>query len=550
MNASTAQMLLGIAIHHLWQSAALACCVWLAFKARRHWSAESRYWVWTAALLLVALLPLLSQLPLPRLEALPQVGNLATTLQQSAVLSDGAQRLVAQPASDVSNSGQLAIDWHLLVTWLSIALLTVWLAGFLWRVAALLRGAHILRRWIREAQRIVPDCLALPRSLLANCEVKESAHVSAPLVAGFLRPSILIPVGLHERLSRSQLALVLRHELAHVRRGDAWLLLVQRLIEAVYFYNPVVHLMARRVERERERSCDDRAVQPDPARATNIDYADCLVDISRSMVARRAPALGVGAIRAPSELRARVERLLGRSESEDTRLSAGSVAVVSFALVIVAAALALTVPHADAAERDGATLVASASNDARDEDDESAMQGTAMPRDAASHAFVRELAEDGMSLDRVQDLIRSGVDVNYALEGDGTPLIIAARRGDLRLVKLLLENRADVDRFSAGDGNPLIAAAAAGQAPVAEVLVEHGANVNAHDPYDETPLINAAREGSLALVDYLISQGADVNLAVRASTLRGAELRSPLSEARKHGHDTIVERLQRAGAAR
>jgi ankyrin repeat protein len=160
-----------------------------------------------------------------------------------------------------------------------------------------------------------------------------------------------------------------------------------------------------------------------------------------------------------------------------------------------------------------------------------------------------EVAERG-DVEAARELLAGGADVNFALDGDGTPLIQAARAGELSMVILLLEHGADVNRFSAGDGNPLIMAAASGHMDIVRALLDKGADVNAFDRSDESPLINAARGGHLDVVDLLIGRRANVNFAVEVDTLRGKELRSPLSEARKYGHQAVVERLKRAGATR
>ena len=75
----------------------------------------------------------------------------------------------------------------------------------------------------------------------------------APVIGGLLRrglirPHVLLPVGLAEELSPPQLRWVLLHELAHVRRGDLWVLLLQRVVQAVYFFNPAVWLANRFID--------------------------------------------------------------------------------------------------------------------------------------------------------------------------------------------------------------------------------------------------------------------------------------------------------------
>jgi beta-lactamase regulating signal transducer with metallopeptidase domain/ankyrin repeat protein len=142
-------------------------------------------------------------------------------------------------------------------------------------------------------------------------------------------------------------------------------------------------------------------------------------------------------------------------------------------------------------------------------------------------------------------LVDRGANVNQPAPGDGSPLIEAVHSGRAEVVDLLLAKGADAGLAVRGDGDPLIAAAGAGRLDLVKTLVEHGASVESFVPGDETPLINAAQSGDLATVAYLVDKGADVNRAVSAN--RG-QTRSPLGEARKHGHKDVVDYLEAKGA--
>lgn len=469
-------------LHALWQGAVLAGMVWVLMRLRGGWSAESRYWLWSATLVVIAVLPLLALLPRVEL-ATPVSFPTVSTSVATANVTKLVESVPSMRSSVLLSTAQQV--WQLIPA--------LWFAIVCWRLLLLAKAAHTLRRWRNTAQRVPAEALPLPRDAFRGCDVRESTDITTPAVVGILDPCILLPQGLRARLQRQQLALVLRHELAHVQRRDGWHTLVQRLIEAVCFYNPVVHWVSAMIEREREASCDDRAI-----RATNesgLLYAECLVNVSREVAVRQVPALAVGAVGNPTQLTRRVRRLLDRSEAEDTRGSWPGVAAGVSLLVCAALALSLVVPHAEA----------------RDE-----------PRGADRTPLIKA-----------------------ARSGDGTPLMEAARRGDLPLVKLLLDRGADVNEAVLRDGNPLIIAAARGHLEVVMTLVDRGADVNAFVPEDETPLINATRGGHLQVAAYLIDKGADVNLAVLAN---GKEMRSPLGEALKHSHQDVAEMLLKRGA--
>jgi ankyrin repeat protein len=169
---------------------------------------------------------------------------------------------------------------------------------------------------------------------------------------------------------------------------------------------------------------------------------------------------------------------------------------------------------------------------------------------AAARALGRQLVEALMDnrIAEASELIDAGAEVNYYSEGDGSPLVIAARRGSMPMVQLLLAHGANVDQPAPGDGNPLIMAAAHGHLDIVMLLVEGGADVNAVVDADETPLINAARRNRLDVARYLIDHGADVNLAVIAPTVDGSQRRSPLGMALRGGHEEMARLLRERGA--
>jgi bla regulator protein blaR1 len=314
-------------------------------------------------------------------------------------------------------------------------------------------------------------------------------------------------------------------------------MLVQRLIAAVYFYNPVVHWVAKQIDRERECSCDDRVIHHS---RDGKAYASSLITVARHVAGMPAPREAVGAIGRTSQLKYRIERLLGRSTSPDVRPSWFAVGSTTSAVLAAAFFLSPGIPLAQTASPSKPRVaVASPATVSTS----SSVAGRAMGR------VLIEAAQRG-DLEAAHDLVAAGADVNFAVLGDGTALIVAARRGNSKLVELLLDNGADVNQAVRGDGNPLIGASARGDLGIVTRLIERGADVNAYVPGDETPLINAARRGRLDVVNYLVGKGADVNLAVHEGHTSASELRSPLSEARKHGQQRVVARLQELGATR
>ncbi|SEN64556.1 BlaR1 peptidase M56 [bacterium A37T11] len=118
-----------------------------------------------------------------------------------------------------------------------------------------------------------------------------SARVTSPIVIGFLKPMVLIPVAIINHLDLQQAELILLHELAHVRRQDYLLNLLKSFIEAFLFFNPFVWLCGRIIQAERENACDDLVIG---ISSRTVDYAHTLFRVAAHSV-RQKPSLALGA---------------------------------------------------------------------------------------------------------------------------------------------------------------------------------------------------------------------------------------------------------------
>ena len=143
----------------------------------------------------------------------------------------------------------------------------LWLMGATLLTGRIVLGFGILQRLRRQAhvQRDGPlfEALRHARAALdcpSKVEVATSASIRSPMVFGILRPLIVVPADLVQRLRGDELTLVLMHELAHVRRYDNLTLLLQRLVTAILFFHPALWLCGRMLRREAEQACDDLVV--------------------------------------------------------------------------------------------------------------------------------------------------------------------------------------------------------------------------------------------------------------------------------------------------
>lgn len=229
-------------LHSLWQGAAVAAA--LAVVAPRLTGARGRYLAATlglatlpAALVLTALAAY--RAPAPALPGLPAAG---------AALPTG----LASPAAA-------------LAAWLPL-LAALWLGGVLVGGLRAAAGAWLLLGLRRRAARAGgalqarADALARRLGLRLAAPVRLSDAVAVPLVVGWLRPAVVLPAALVAGLPPAQLDALLAHELAHIRRRDPLVNLLQVLVETLFFHHPAAAWISSQVRRYREHLCDDAAV--------------------------------------------------------------------------------------------------------------------------------------------------------------------------------------------------------------------------------------------------------------------------------------------------
>lgn len=229
-----------------------------------------------------------------------------------------------------------------LLPWVVLA----WAAGVALLSLRLVASWSLVARWKRravapagprvsEALRRLAHRLGVRRRVRALC----SGTVSVPTVVGWLRPVILLPAATLAGLRLEHLEAVLAHELAHVRRCDYLVNLIQGVVETVLFYHPVVWWVSAQMRLEREQCCDDVASR---ACGGALPYARALTALETMRDAAPTPAVAATG----GSLLQRIKRLTGpRSPSMCRAASAVSLVVV---LALAAAAAPLAVLRATA----------------------------------------------------------------------------------------------------------------------------------------------------------------------------------------------------------
>src|SRR5688500_14361539 len=326
-------------VHFVWQGASIALLAALALRLLRSRRPQSRYLAACLALTAMLAAPVITAIVMtsaPRtpfgdsIQALrsPQgalVGVSITPPWAAASASGNA------PAAPAELTLPAAIDTDTVFS----VLVTLWLSGVAVLLARLAAGCWRIRTLQAVARRQEPSRwqslaaeIALRLGLTRRFTVVDAGRVATPTVIGWLRPVILLPVAAMAGLSPRQVEAILAHELAHIRRHDFAINLLQTLAETILFYHPAVWWLSARIRTEREHCCDDVAVAVSGDAA---EYAAALAELASWSLGQQG--LAMAATGGP--LVARVRRLLRLPES-DRRPRRTTVAVALVLTTVVA----------------------------------------------------------------------------------------------------------------------------------------------------------------------------------------------------------------------
>jgi beta-lactamase regulating signal transducer with metallopeptidase domain len=260
-------------ISHIWQSTLfvfVAALLTVAFRKNR---ANVRYWLWlSASLKFFAPFALLVSLG-GHLGWTPVVQRM---IGQTAVVQRMAAPHISLSAERIAEPFPEPLQFPPTVSgafnWTPFALFVVWACGF--AVIGLFR----LRSWRRVSAAIN---MSAPSQIPAAIEIRSSPGLLEPGVAGILRPVLLLPEGITDRLTPSQLDAVLAHELCHVRRRDNLFAAIHMAVEALFWFYPLVWWIGARLVEERERACDECVLA---AGSEPRIYADAILTVCKLYV--------------------------------------------------------------------------------------------------------------------------------------------------------------------------------------------------------------------------------------------------------------------------
>jgi uncharacterized protein (TIGR03435 family) len=306
-------------VHFLWQGVLIAA---LYAAARRSARPNTRYILACVALAAMTASPVITWSLMRPSDALPVSMHLMDRVPLAASTTQAAPATLPEPVSSVQSAQFL--PWVVAV-WLAGAIaLWIRLIGA-WIVAARIRSTLVRPappEWQQTLNRLKSRVgVTRPVRLLI------SALVQTPAVIGWLRPVVLVPIGALAGLPSEQIEALLIHELAHIRRNDYLVNILQSVAEALLFYHPAVWWVSGHIRAEREMCCDDVAVS---LTGDAFIYASALAEIEASRPANLRSAMAANG----GSLANRIARLLGQSLPVSRTLSGQGTVV---AMIIVAA---------------------------------------------------------------------------------------------------------------------------------------------------------------------------------------------------------------------
>lgn len=296
-------------LHSLWQSGLIAAFLLLSFVVLKKASAKVRYRMAGSAMLAVLLTSIATFLYFFDIEKEKDLS--VFVIERN---SETATPILINIPENTSSFSFLAnyFEQHLPL------IVTIWLVGmgfFLLRLIGGFAYVSYLKNnrikavtdyWQKKADRL-REKIPVRKSIA----IFESALVKMPMTIGYLKPVILIPIGLISHLSLEQTEAILAHELAHIARKDYLFNILQSVMEVLFYFNPAVWLISAHIRLERENCCDDIAIH---VCGSSLNYVKALVSVEE--VSQKLPHLAMAFSNNKNHLIMRVQRILKQPQKK------------------------------------------------------------------------------------------------------------------------------------------------------------------------------------------------------------------------------------------
>ena len=417
---------------HVWQSTWFAVAAGLLTVAFRKNRAKVRYCLWLSASLKF-LVPFSLLMSLGSHLGWAPAAQKITTPDVSF-----AMERITQPFSGSLSFVPAAPG---VTNWSPIAILGVWMCGFV--AIALIR----LRSWLRIRAALRTST---PLEIPAEVEIRSSPGLLEPGVVGLLRPVLLLPEGIVECLTPPQLEAVLAHELCHVRRRDNLFASIHMIVEAMFWFHPLVWWIGARLIEERERACDEGVLS---LGSEPRIYADAILNVCKLYV--ESPLVCVSGVTG-ANLKGRIEAIMtnrtgqGLNRAKKLLLASAGVAALAGPVVI---GVVIGIGHAPVVRAQSPTAIPSVVQTAQ------AATASAVPVRYPDRRLVAILFDFGtMTSDEQSRARQSAIDfVQNRVKPANVVAIMAADNGKVAIVQDFTDDQVVLEsailKLSAREGN-------------------------------------------------------------------------------------------------
>lgn len=318
--------------HSLWQGLIIGLILLLIFKYRRGISSQTKYLLGIFAMAAIFISALFT--------FLVAYHPLSSHVEMATFLPSGVTSLAGIPEAGenqaILNPGSSGWQNALIRTFDIVSI--IWFTGVLLLALRLAGGMLVINGMRRQGVAPLPEVwekkmhmLALKTGLRRTVTYLQSQKVLVPMVVGIWRPVVLIPSMIISGLPADQLETIIVHELGHIRRHDFLINIIQSVIEALFFYHPVVWVISENVRQERENCCDDYTIK---VCGKVSHYARALAHLSELQIKAVLPSVAITGNK--KSILHRVERLINNKKmktNKTERLIAGLVLVTSVLVI-------------------------------------------------------------------------------------------------------------------------------------------------------------------------------------------------------------------------
>jgi uncharacterized protein (TIGR03435 family) len=406
-------------LHFVWQGALIAALYATARRMARAAKPGVRCLIACVALALMAASPLATWVLL-RPPVSESVAASFTAPPASTALPTIRTVPTAIATEPPRPSSTPLLSWVVALWFVGAACFALRMAGG-WTMAIRLR-----RRSVRSAP---PEWQRSFESLATRIRVSRpvrllvSSLVDVPAVVGWLRPIVLVPVGALAGLPAEQMEALLLHELAHIRRHDYLVNLVQGVVETLLFYHPAVWWISGHIRAERELCCDDLAVS---VTGDAPAYARALAECAAAVPRRLTPVVAANG----SALGRRIARLLGEPQPAPGAVSGSG--VLAAAILLGVTAFAVFGQQESRPQFEAASIKPSSTRDSQ--------MVRPLPGRLVANAGLRLLIQNAYSLQPFQIVGEPNWDERFEIDAK------AADRSDRAQIFLMLQSLLE-DRF-------------------------------------------------------------------------------------------------------